>query len=208
MTGWVVGDPTTGATGLLNPPVGGHQWSSNAIPRPDQATQTVYDRVDRSPRAPSRAQQQPSPPHTAVGAAPSSGCEGAALPTGVLLPGAKGNAMNGNFRVNAPPNRQSHLHSRTMSIRYLTTGVGRAIRETGQALDRLGMRAQGDHSFKEKCKPVCAVASVYYLLIGGFPFRSLQAPPGNAPFRQAPLPSDRFVGSSQRRHHRGCSSWR
>jgi hypothetical protein len=39
-----------------------------------------------------------------------------------------------------------------MSMRYLTTGVGRAIRETGQALDRLGMRAQGDHSFKEKCK--------------------------------------------------------
>jgi len=35
-------------------------------------------------------------------------------------------------------------------MRYLTTGVGRAIRETGQALDRLGMRAQGDHSFKEK----------------------------------------------------------
>jgi hypothetical protein len=110
MTGWVVGDPTTGATGLLNPPVGGPQWSSNAIPRPDQATQTVYDRVDRSPRAPSRAQQQPSPPHTAGGAAPSSGCEGAALPTGVLLPGAKGDAMKrGNFRVNAPPNRQKAI---------------------------------------------------------------------------------------------------
>ena len=39
-----------------------------------------------------------------------------------------------------------------MSLRYLTTGVGRAIRETGQALDRLGMRAQGDLSFKEKCE--------------------------------------------------------
>jgi hypothetical protein len=33
----------------------------------------------------------------------------------------------------------------------MARSVGRALRETGQALDRAGMRAQNDFSFKEKC---------------------------------------------------------
>ena len=36
-------------------------------------------------------------------------------------------------------------------MRKVTYELGRCARETGQALDRLGLRVLNDHSFKEKC---------------------------------------------------------
>lgn len=36
-------------------------------------------------------------------------------------------------------------------LRKVTFGVGRAVRETGQALDRLGLRVLGDNAFNERC---------------------------------------------------------
>lgn len=37
-------------------------------------------------------------------------------------------------------------------MRKVTFELGRCVRETGQALDRLGLRMLNDNSFKEKCK--------------------------------------------------------
>lgn len=36
-------------------------------------------------------------------------------------------------------------------LRKVTFELGRCVRETGQALDRLGLRVLGDNAFKEKC---------------------------------------------------------
>lgn len=36
-------------------------------------------------------------------------------------------------------------------MRKVTFELGRCVRETGQALDRLGLRVLGDNSYKEKC---------------------------------------------------------
>lgn len=37
-------------------------------------------------------------------------------------------------------------------LRKVTFEVGRAVRETGQALDRLGSRVLGNEAFKERCR--------------------------------------------------------
>lgn len=36
-------------------------------------------------------------------------------------------------------------------MRKVTFELGRAVRETGQAIDRLGLRVLGDNSFQERC---------------------------------------------------------
>ncbi|TMW57095.1 hypothetical protein Poli38472_003020 [Pythium oligandrum] len=42
------------------------------------------------------------------------------------------------------------LHRRRRMMRKVTFELGRAVRETGQALDRLGLRVLGENSFKER----------------------------------------------------------
>lgn len=39
-------------------------------------------------------------------------------------------------------------------LRKVTFEVGRAVRETGQALDRLGLRVLGDNAFNERCTSI------------------------------------------------------
>ena len=45
----------------------------------------------------------------------------------------------------------------------MSRSVGRALRETGQALERAGMRAQNDFSFKEKCEKMLTIVSRIWL---------------------------------------------
>lgn len=45
-------------------------------------------------------------------------------------------------------------------LRKVTFEVGRAVRETGQALDRLGLRVLGDNAFNERCTSLTATLYV------------------------------------------------
>lgn len=49
-----------------------------------------------------------------------------------------------------PPERRQPIYLSAM-LRKVTFEVGRAVRETGQALDRLGLRVLGDNAFNERC---------------------------------------------------------
>ncbi len=50
-------------------------------------------------------------------------------------------------------------------IRSGLNTLGKALRETGQALDRVGLEALGSDSYKELCKCMCDILGC--LVIGG-----------------------------------------
>ena len=49
-------------------------------------------------------------------------------------------------------NRRQCFIFKMAFMKKLSFEVGRALRETGQALDRAGLRAMGENLYKEKCK--------------------------------------------------------
>lgn len=50
--------------------------------------------------------------------------------------------------------KQNRRNAGSSMLRKVTFEVGRAVRETGQALDRLGLRVLGDNAFSERCTSV------------------------------------------------------